>query len=65
MDFLKAKDIPYYEVATPLTELFFRTTLEQGELVDALVTVNPSHKLNLMVAYKGFTLFGKVSKFTI
>ena len=57
--FFETEDIPYYEVATPLTELFFRTTLEQGELVDALVTVNPSHKLNLMVAYKGLRSLGR------
>ena len=57
--FFETEDIPYYEVATPLTELFFRTTFEQGELVDALVTVNPSHKLNLMVAYKGLRSLGR------
>lgn len=57
--FFESKDIPYYEVATPLTELFFRTTFEQGELVDALVTVNPSPKFNLMVAYKGLRSLGR------
>lgn len=57
--FFESNDIPYFQVPTPLTELFFRTTFEQGELVDALVTVNTSPKLNLMVAYKGLRSLGK------
>ena len=57
--FFESEDIPYFEVATPLTELFFRTTFEQGELVDALVTVNPSSKFNFMVSYKGLRSLGR------
>ncbi len=56
--FFESEDIPYFEVPTPLTELFFRTTFEQGELVDALVTVNTSPKVNFMVAYKGLRSLG-------
>lgn len=56
--FFESKEMPYFEVPTPLTELFFRTTFEQGELVDALVTVNTSPKLNFMVSYKGLRSLG-------
>ena len=57
--FFESDDIPYFQVATPLTELFFRTTFEQGELVDAMVSVNTSPKLNLMVSYKGLRSLGE------
>ena len=56
--FFESDDIPYFQVPTPLTELFFRTTFKQGELVDALVTVNTSPKLNFMVSYKGLRSLG-------
>ena len=56
--FFEGNDIPYFQVPTPLTELFFRTTFKQGELVDALVTVNTSPKLNFMVSYKGLRSLG-------
>jgi hypothetical protein len=46
-------------VPTPLTELFFRTTLEQGQLSDALISVNTSPQFNFAVAYRGMRSLGK------
>jgi hypothetical protein len=57
--YFEAEDIAYYEVPTPLTELFFKTTYEQGQLVDALVTVNTSPNFNFSVAYRGLRSLGK------
>ncbi|MEM8510005.1 MAG: putative porin [Bacteroidota bacterium] len=57
--YLETEDIPYYNVATPLTELFFKTTLEQGQLLDAMLTFNTSERLNFSVAYTGFRSLGK------
>ena len=31
MSYFKSEDIKYYNVPTPFTELFFRTTMEQGQ----------------------------------
>lgn len=53
------KDINYYSVATPITELYFKTVLEQGQSVDAFITLNTSEQLNFSIAYKGLRSLGK------
>ncbi len=58
-NFMEAEDINYYLVPTPLTELYFRTTFEQGQQLDAFFTVNTSPRLNLSIAYKGVRSLGK------
>ncbi len=58
-NYAKAKDIHYYSVATPLTELYFKTVLEQGQSLDAFITLNPSENLNFSIAYKGLRSLGK------
>jgi hypothetical protein len=58
-NYSKAKDINYYSVATPLTELYFKTVLEQGQSVDAFITLNTSENLNFSIAYKGLRSLGK------
>lgn len=57
--YFEVEDVPYYDVPTPLTELFFKTTLEQGQLLDALLTLNTSRRLNFSLAFKGFRSLGK------
>jgi len=57
--FYEIEDVKYYRVPTPLTELFFRTTLEQGQLSDALISVNTSPQFNFAVAYRGMRSLGK------
>ena len=56
--YFEQEDIPYYQVPTPLTELFFKTTFKQGQLVDALVSVNTSPNFNFSVSYKGLRSLG-------
>ena len=58
-NFMEADDIRYYQVPTPLTELYFKTTFEQGQQLDAFFTVNTSPRLNLSIAYKGVRSLGK------
>lgn len=58
-NFMEAADIKYYHVPTPLTELYFKTTFEQGQQLDAFITVNTSPRLNLSIAYKGVRSLGK------
>ncbi|SFA75204.1 Putative porin [Flavobacterium swingsii] len=58
-NYAKSKDINYYSVATPITELYFKTTLEQGQSVDAFITLNTSEQLNFSIAYKGLRSLGK------
>lgn len=58
-NYLEVDDVEYYHVPTPMTELMFKTTLEQGQLLDALLTFNTSPRLNFSIAYKGFRSLGK------
>ncbi|WP_353780182.1 putative porin [Winogradskyella sp. 3972H.M.0a.05] len=58
-NYMEVEDINYYRVATPLTELFFKTAFEQGQVLDAFFTVNTSKNLNFSIAYKGLRSLGK------
>ncbi|HMB64233.1 MAG TPA: putative porin, partial [Eudoraea sp.] len=58
-NYLEIADIDYYNVPTPMTDLFFKTTFEQGQLLDAMLTFNTSRRLNFSIAYKGFRSLGK------
>ncbi|NQY31323.1 MAG: putative porin, partial [Flavobacteriaceae bacterium] len=59
IDYAEVEDVVYYNVATPLTELFFKTTMEQGQLADVFFTVNTTPRLNVSIAYKGLRSLGK------
>lgn len=54
-----AEDIHYYSVATPVTDLYFRTVMEQGQSVDAFITANTAPEFNFSVAYKGLRSLGR------
>ncbi|GAA3771884.1 putative porin [Corallibacter vietnamensis] len=58
-NYMEIEDINYYDVPTPLTELYFKTAFEQGQQVDAFFTVNTSRQLNFSLAYKGLRSLGK------
>lgn len=58
-NYSKASEINYYSVATPMTELYFKTVLEQGQSIDAFITLNTSQRLNMSIAYKGLRSLGK------
>ena len=58
-NYLGVNDIKYYSVATPVTELYFKTVMEQGQSVDAFITVNTSERFNMSVAFKGLRSLGK------
>ncbi len=58
-NFMEVNDINYYHVPTPLTELYFKTTFEQGQQLDSFFTINTSPGLNLSIAYKGVRSLGK------
>lgn len=58
-NYLQPHDVNYYSVATPLTELYFKTVMEEGQTLDALITMNTSERLNFSLAYKGLRSLGK------
>ncbi|XCF07057.1 putative porin [Tamlana crocina] len=58
-NYKEIEDTYYYRVPTPLTELFFKTAFEQGQLVESFFTVNTSPRFNFSIAYKGLRSLGK------
>jgi len=57
-NYMEIQDINYYRVPTPLTELFYRTAFEQGQLADSFFSVNTSPQFNFSIAYKGMRSIG-------
>ena len=53
------EDVKYFNVPTPTTELFFKTAMEQGQLLEAFITMNTSKRMNFSIAYKGMRSLGK------
>ena len=56
--YLDNRDIYYYSVPTPLTDLYFKTVMRQGQSLDALLSVNTKPNLNFTVAYKAIRSIG-------
>lgn len=57
-NYFEKSDINYYRVPTPFTELMFKTAFQQGQLLDALFTINTSKQFNFSIAYKGMRSLG-------
>lgn len=58
-NYLEIEDMQYFNVPTPLTDLYFKTVFEQGQNVDAFFTVNTTEQFNFSIAYKGLRSLGK------
>lgn len=54
----EAKDVNYYHVPTPLSDLYFKTAFNQGQQMDAFFTINTSEQFNFSIAYKGVRSLG-------
>lgn len=52
-NYYEVDDIYDYRVPTPLTQLYFRTAINQGQQSDALFTSNLSPQFNFSIGYKG------------
>ena len=58
VSYLDIEDIKYYEVPTPTSEILYRTGLQQGQVLDALFSLNFSKRLNVTLSYKGLRSLG-------
>lgn len=58
-NYLEVQDIHYYNVPTPYSDLYFKSVMEQGQNLDAFVSLNTSRNLNFSVGYKGLRSLGK------
>ncbi|MDT8414315.1 MAG: putative porin [Flavobacteriaceae bacterium] len=52
------EDIEYYYVPTPLTELLYKSVVEQGQVLDAFIAVNTSPRFNFSIGFKGLRSLG-------
>ena len=55
----QASEVNYYSVATPYSEIYYKTVLEQGQSVETLITLNTSKQFNFSVSYRGLRSLGK------
>lgn len=58
-NYIDVEDVNYYHVPTALSELYFKTVMEQGQNVDAFAAVNTSEQFNFSIGYKGLRSLGK------
>ena len=58
-NFKEANEIRYCSVATPVTELYFKSVMKRGQSLDAFFSVNSSPRLNFSIAYKGLRSSGR------
>jgi hypothetical protein len=58
-NYLEANKINYYSVATPLTEMYFKTVMQQGQSSDVFITLNTSERFNFSIGYKGLRSLGR------
>ncbi len=58
-NYKEIEDVNYFNVPTPLTELYFKTAYAQGQQLDAFFTVNTSPQFNFSIGYKGVRSLGK------
>jgi hypothetical protein len=56
--YLDIEEIKYYEVPTPTSEILYRTGLQQGQVLDAIFSLNFSKRLNVSLSYKGIRSLG-------
>ena len=57
-NYMEVDDIYYYNVPTPLTELYYKSVFQQGQNLDAFFTMNKSKRFNFSIAYKGLRSLG-------
>lgn len=56
--FYSVKDINYYRVPTPTTIFTHKTGFQQGQMLNTLLTMNTSERLNFSLAFKGLRSLG-------
>ena len=61
--YIEAPESLYFQVPTPLTELFYRTVFEQGRIAHTTITANISPQFNFAFTYRGSRSLGKYVNF--
>lgn len=58
VSYMFSDEMLYYHVPTPLTDLYFKTVMRQGQSSDAFLTINTQPNLNFSVGFKGIRSTG-------
>lgn len=58
LGYFTKEQVNYYRVPTPTTELFFQTGIQQGQVLNSMLTMNINPQLNVSVAFKGLRSLG-------
>ncbi len=61
-NYFEVEDMYYYKVPTPSTELFYKTGMQQGQVLDAFLTLNTTERFNFSIAYKGMRSIGNYQR---
>ena len=61
--YMEIEDVDYYDMPTPFTELMYRSAFEQGQLLDALYSVNTNRQFNFTISRKGLRSLGNYQHF--
>ena len=57
-NYKEVEDVSYFNVPTPLTEIYFKTAFEQGQQLNAFFTINTSKQFNFSLSYQGVRSLG-------
>ncbi|MGI9593289.1 MAG: putative porin, partial [Patiriisocius sp.] len=57
-NYKEIEDVSYFNVPTPLTEIYFKTAFEQGQQLQAFFTINTSKQFNFSMSYQGVRSLG-------
>lgn len=57
-NYLRINDIFYYDTPTPLTDIYFRSVMEQGQNVKTDFSTNINRRLNFSIGYEGLRSLG-------
>lgn len=56
--YMQVADINYYNVATPVTDLYYKSVMGRGQNLDAFLTANINPNLNFGIGYRGLRSTG-------
>jgi len=58
-NYYQQDDVYFYSVATPFTEIQYRSVMEQGQILNSTFSINTSENLNFAIGYRGLRSLGR------
>ncbi|WP_103327660.1 putative porin [Bacteroidetes bacterium endosymbiont of Geopemphigus sp.] len=59
---ISSDEVRYFDVKTPITELFYESGMDQGQMLQALFTQSPRKRMNYSLQYSGLRSLGYYSR---